>query len=319
MVTEAIWLRKRNGIHLNQLVIQNRIPILILLLLTHLPKLKVAISLTPRDLYRYGYLNTSDFLLQLCHVWLNDSGCTSHMAGRRGFLSNYVEKEGGRVKFGGKDRGTIRGYGWLTNGKITIKNVKYVEGLDYNLLSSHQLSRSGYLVTTFVMGCYVKDEDGRVIIRGREWHGLYACKEKIYLLSKASKEDSWLWYHRLSHQNFKDMNKLVSKKLVVGLPELCLGKDALCPACAQGKMKRSSHMAKIDTNCSHPLDMIHMDLCGPMCVQSINGKKYILVLIDEYSHYTWVEFLRAKFEAADTIILFIKRVQRLMDRKIKKL
>ncbi|KAJ9540465.1 hypothetical protein OSB04_026971 [Centaurea solstitialis] len=262
----------------------------------------------------------------LCHVWLIDSGCTSHMTGRRDFLSNYVAKEGGRVKFGGKDRGIIRGYGWLTNGKFTIKNVKYVEGQDYNLLSSYQLSRSGYLVTTFLLGCYVKDEDGRVIIRGREWHGLYAidfqalqCKEKICLLSKASKEDSWLWHHRLSHQNFKDMHKLVSKELLVGMPELRLGKDALCPACAHGKMKRSSHTAKVDTSCRHPLDMIHMDLCGPMRVQSINGKKYILVLIDEYSRYTWVEFLRAKSEAVSKIIVFIKRVQRFLNRKIKKL
>ncbi|KAJ9556635.1 hypothetical protein OSB04_011249 [Centaurea solstitialis] len=104
----------------------------------------------------------------LCHVWLIDSGYTSHMTGRRDFLSNYVAKEGGRVKFRGKDQGTIRGYGWLTNGKFTIKNVKYVEGLNYNLLSSYQLSRSGYLVTTFLLGCYVNDEDGCVLIRGRE-------------------------------------------------------------------------------------------------------------------------------------------------------
>ena len=65
--------------------------------------------------------------------------------------------------------------------------------------------------------------------------------------------------------------------------------------------------------------MIHIDLCGPMRVPSLNGSKYILVLIDEVSRYTWLDFLKAKSEAADVIIIFIKRIQILQDRKIKKL
>ena len=84
-------------------------------------------------------------------------------------------------------------------------------------------------------------------------------------------------------------------------------------------MKRSSHKVKMDTNCFKPLDMIHMDLCGPMRVQSINVKKYILVLVDEFSRYMWVEFLRAKSDAADSIIVFIKRIQVLLERRVKKL
>ncbi|KAJ9565964.1 hypothetical protein OSB04_001930 [Centaurea solstitialis] len=56
------------------------------------------------------------------------------------------------------------------------------------------------------------------------------------------------------------MNKLVSKNLVKGLPETRLSKDTLCPACEQGKMTRSSHPPRMDTNSKSPLDMIHMDL-----------------------------------------------------------
>jgi transposase InsO family protein len=54
--------------------------------------------------------------------------------------------------------------------------------------------------------------------------------------------------------------------------------------------------------------MLHMDLCGPMRVESIN-EKYILVIIDDYSRYTWVKFLRSKDEAPSIIITFLKRIQ----------
>ncbi|KAJ9565812.1 LOW QUALITY PROTEIN: hypothetical protein OSB04_001778 [Centaurea solstitialis] len=142
---------------------------------------------------------------------------------------------------------------------------------------------------------------------------------KICLLAKATKADSWIWHQRLCHQNFKDMNKLVSRGLVSGLPETRLSKDTLCSACELGKMKRSSHPPKLETNCRSPLDMIHMDLCGPMRVESLARKKYMLVLVDEFSRFTWLEFLRAKSDAADRIIAFIKRIQVSLNLKVKKL
>ncbi|KAJ9544919.1 hypothetical protein OSB04_024626 [Centaurea solstitialis] len=115
------------------------------------------------------------------------------------------------------------------------------------------------------------------------------------------------------------MNKLVSKHLVKGLLETQLSKDTLYSACEKGKMTRSSHPPKMDTNCQHPLDMLHMDLCGPMRVESLAHKKHMLVLVDEYSRYTWLEFLRAKFDAAYLIIAFIKWIQVLLGRQVKKL
>ncbi|GJR06332.1 retrovirus-related pol polyprotein from transposon TNT 1-94, partial [Tanacetum coccineum] len=89
----------------------------------------------------------------------------------------------------------------------------------------------------------------------------------IYLLSKASKTKSWLWHQRLSHLIFGTINHLARHGLVRGLPKLKFENDHLCSACA-------------------------MDLCGPMCVASVNGKKYIFVIIDDYLRFTWVKFLR---------------------------
>ncbi|KAJ9540360.1 hypothetical protein OSB04_026866 [Centaurea solstitialis] len=67
------------------------------------------------------------------------------------------------------------------------------------------------------------------------------------------------------------------------------------------------------------INMIHMDLCGPTRTESLTRKKYMLVLVDEFSRFTWLEFLRAKSDAADRIIAFIKRIQVLLGRRVKKL
>ncbi|GJT82027.1 retrovirus-related pol polyprotein from transposon TNT 1-94 [Tanacetum coccineum] len=131
----------------------------------------------------------------------------------------------------------------------------------------------------------------------------------ICLLSKASKTKSWLWQRWLSHLNFGTLNKLAKDGLVRGIPKLKFQKDHLCSACALGKSKKSSHQPKAEDTNQEKLYRLHMDLCGPMRVESINGKKYILVIVDDYSRFTWVKFLRSKDEAPDAIIKCIKNIQ----------
>ncbi|KAJ9566505.1 hypothetical protein OSB04_002471 [Centaurea solstitialis] len=259
------------------------------------------------------------------------------MTGQRSFLFDYVERFEGYVKTADKTLRPMVGYGKITDGKYIIKDVRYVEGLGFNMFRSSQFCDNGYWVKQFQYGSNVNDEDNNVILSARRNGNLYSTvfrsipqthpqfaaisdpRNAICLLAKASKEDSWLWHRRLCHQNFKDMNKLVSKNLVKGLLETRLSKDTLCPACEQGKMTRSSHPPRMDTSSKSPLDMIHMDLCGPTRTESLAIKKYMLVLVDEFSRFTWVEFLRAKSDAADRIIAFIKRIQVLLGRRVKKL
>ncbi|GJV50535.1 retrovirus-related pol polyprotein from transposon TNT 1-94 [Tanacetum coccineum] len=105
----------------------------------------------------------------------------------------------------------------------------------------------------------------------------------IYLLSKASTTKSWLWHRQLSHLHFGTLNKLVKDGLVRGIPKLKFKKDLLCSSCALGKSKKSSHQPKAEDTNQEKLYLFHMDLYGPMRVESINGKKYILVIVDDYS------------------------------------
>ncbi|GJW42313.1 retrovirus-related pol polyprotein from transposon TNT 1-94 [Tanacetum coccineum] len=132
-----------------------------------------------------------------------------------------------------------------------------------------------------------------------------------YLDSRCSKHmtGDLSQHHRLSHLNFGAINHLAKHSLVRGLPKLKFEKDHLCSACAMGKSKKQSHKPKSKDTNQEKLYLLHMDLYGPMRVANVNGKKYILVIIDDYSRFTWVKFLASKDEAPDFIIKFLKMIQ----------
>nr|GEU81843.1 retrovirus-related Pol polyprotein from transposon TNT 1-94 [Tanacetum cinerariifolium] len=98
--------------------------------------------------------------------------------------------------------------------------------------------------------------------------------------------------------------------IVIGLPKLKFVKDHLCSSCELGKAKRNSFQSKTTPSSKRRLQLLHMDLCGPMRVESINGKKYVLVIVDDYSRYTWTYFLRSKVETPEVLIDFLRLVQR---------
>ncbi|GJY38736.1 retrovirus-related pol polyprotein from transposon TNT 1-94 [Tanacetum coccineum] len=131
----------------------------------------------------------------------------------------------------------------------------------------------------------------------------------ICLLLKATKTKSWLWHRHLSYLNFGAINHLAKHGLVCGLPRLEFEKDHLCSAYAMGKIKKQSHKPKSEDTNQEKLYLLYMDLCGPMRVASVNRKKYILVIMDDYSRFTWVKFLASKDEAPYFIIKFLKMIQ----------
>ncbi|GJU72634.1 retrovirus-related pol polyprotein from transposon TNT 1-94 [Tanacetum coccineum] len=172
------------------------------------------------------------------------------------------------------------------------------------LLSQGYTTSRGMDITCFLAGqfcdadpevafrkntCFIRNLEGVDLLSGSRDTNLYTISlddmlktSLICLLSKASKTKSWLWHRRLSHLSF---------------------------ACALGKSKKSSHQLKDEDTNQEKLYLLHMDLCGPMHVASINGKRYILVIVDDYSRFTWVRFLRSKDEAPEAIVKCIKNIQ----------
>nr|GEU93012.1 putative reverse transcriptase domain-containing protein [Tanacetum cinerariifolium] len=132
----------------------------------------------------------------------------------------------------------------------------------------------------------------------------------LCLMVKATPTQAWLWHRRLSHLNFDYINLLLKKNIVIGLPTLKYIKDQLCSSCKLSKAKRSSFKSKAVPSSKGRLNLLHMDLCVPMRVASINGKKYILVIVDDYSRYTWTLFLRFKDETPEVLKDFLMMIQR---------
>ncbi|GJU46315.1 putative ribonuclease H-like domain-containing protein [Tanacetum coccineum] len=249
-------------------------------------------------------------------LWYLDSGCSKHMTGNRSKLKNFVEKFIGTVRFGNDHFGAIMGYGDYVIGDSVISRVYYVEGLGHNLFSVGQFCDSDLEIAFRKHSCFVRDMNGVDLLKGSRSTNLYTISiddmmksSPVCLLSKASKTKSWLWHRRLNHLNFGTINDLARKDLVRGLPRLKFEKDHLCSACQLGKSKKYSHKPKSENTNMEVLHTLHMDLCGPMRVQSINGKKYILVIVDDYSRFTWVKFLRSKDETPEFVINFLKQIQ----------
>ncbi|GJS10321.1 retrovirus-related pol polyprotein from transposon TNT 1-94 [Tanacetum coccineum] len=214
-------------------------------------------------------------------LWYLDSGCSKHMTGDRSQLTNFVNKFLGTVKFGNDHVEKILGYG------------------DYQI---------GNVITS--QGAYTwKDLDTTCSLLG---NSVIQTLKLLFIntpASFASKTKSWLWHRRLSHLNFGAINHLARHSLVRGLPKLKFKKDHPCFGCAMGKSKKKPHKPKSEDTNQEKLYLLHMDLCGPIRVASVNGKKYILVIVDDYSRFTWVKCLRSKDEAPNFIIKFLKMIQ----------
>nr|GEV64376.1 retrovirus-related Pol polyprotein from transposon TNT 1-94 [Tanacetum cinerariifolium] len=162
--------------------------------------------------------------------------------------------------------------------------------------------------------CFIRNLEGVDLLKGDLSTNLYtinlhemASASPICLMARASSTKSWLWHQRLSHLNFDTINDLARNDLVAGLPKFKYHKKHLCPSCEQGKRKIASHLPKPVLNSRQRLHLLHMDLCGPMRIISINGKRYVLVIVDDYSLYTLVHFLISKDEAPTVIITFLKK------------
>ncbi|GJZ32350.1 retrovirus-related pol polyprotein from transposon TNT 1-94 [Tanacetum coccineum] len=249
-------------------------------------------------------------------LWIVDSGCSKHMTGDRSLLKNFIEKFMGTVRFGYDNFTVITGYGDYIQGNITICHVYYVEGLGHNLFSVGKFCDGDLEVAFRSKTCYVRNlERDDFLTVGRE-SNLYtisisdmAASSPVCLMSKATSTKSWLWHRGLSHLNFGTINDLTRLDLVDGLPKFKYGKDHLCSACERGKGKKASRPLKLVPSDHSKLELLHMDLCGPMRVASIYGKKYILVIVDDYSRYTWVFFLHSKDETLEIIKKFIAQAQ----------
>ena len=117
-----------------------------------------------------------------------------------------------------------------------------------------------------------------------------------------------LWHQRLRHASHKQLEKISKCDTVVGLTKFEKIDKCICGPCQIGKQVKSKHQSVASVQTSKPLELLHIDLMGPARVQSLGGKKYILVVVDDFTRYTWVVLLKDKAEASEKVIHLCKKL-----------
>ncbi|XP_056695777.1 uncharacterized protein [Spinacia oleracea] len=245
------------------------------------------------------------------------------MTGDRNRFLSLTTYEGGTVTFGDNKKGNIIGIGKVGKSKShSIDNVFLVEGLGHSLLSISQFCDKGNYAKFFSNKCLIINSNtDTVILEGQRKGNTYVVNLNSVPHSNLTclsviEDDPLLWHKRFGHASFSLMNKLNSKNLVTGLPNTKFAKVSVCDACIKGKQVRTSFKSKGMISTTRPLELIHMDLCGPMRTQSRSGKRYVLVIVDDFSRYTWVIFLASKEETFEEFVAFASRVQRQSNHKL---
>nr|GFA44402.1 hypothetical protein [Tanacetum cinerariifolium] len=205
-----------------------------------------------------------------------------------------------------------------------LKGNDLLTGLNHNLFSVGQFCDADLEVAFRKSTCFIRDLKGNDLLTSSRGTDLYpitlqstSSPNLICLMAKATSSQGWLWHRRLSHLNFDTINLLSKNDIVVGLLKLKFIKDHLCSSCELRKAKRKSFHSKLTPSSKRRLHLLHIDLCGPMHVASINGKRYVLVIGDDYSRYTWTYFLRSKDETPEVLIDFLRLVQRGLQAQVR--
>jgi len=197
------------------------------------------------------------------------------------------------IIFGDNSKGDVIGLGKVA---ITldhsITNVLHVDSLKYNLLPVSQLFEMGYNCLFTDKGVEVsKRNDSSILFTGRLKNKLYLVdfskrKAKLETCLVAKSSMGWLWHRRLAHVGMRNLAKLLKDNHILGLTNIQFEKDRICSACQARKQVGVPHPPKSIMTTTQPLELIHMDLFGPVAYLSIGGNKYGLVIVDDYSRFT---------------------------------
>ncbi|XP_066396045.1 uncharacterized protein [Miscanthus floridulus] len=201
-------------------------------------------------------------------IWIMDSGCSRHMTGDDKWLSSLTPtsvKE--NITFGDKSQGKD----------------------DFEVCFKKGNSR-------------VLDSAGNLVCKISPFRRIFKADfsksfgETRCLVAHGSPL-IWKWHRRLGHLSFDLLCRLSSLDLIDGLPKLKFEKDLICAPCKHGKMVAASHAPVTQVMTRRPGELLHMDTVGPARVRSAGGKWYVLVVVDDFSRYSWVFFLESKDEA----------------------
>nr|GEU48785.1 hypothetical protein [Tanacetum cinerariifolium] len=169
-------------------------------------------------------------------------------------------------------------------------------------------------------------DDSMVVLKVLRKHNLYTINlndlcprgNLTCLVAHASFDESIKWHRRMTHVNYKNMNRLVKGNLVRALPSKLFKNGHTRVACCKGKQHKASYKTiHAVSSISEPLQLLHMNLFGPTSIRSIDYKYYCLVITDDYGRFCWIFFLEHKDETYPILKNFINLVENQLNKKVK--
>jgi hypothetical protein len=248
------------------------------------------------------------------------------MTGEKMMFSSYEKNHDPQraITFGDGNQGLVKGLGKIAiSPDHSISNVFLVDSLDYNLFSVSQLCKMGYNCLFTDIGATVfRRSDDSVAFKGVLEGQLYLVdfnRAELDTCLIAKTNMSWLWHRRLAHVGMKNLHKLLKGEHILGLTNVHFEKYRVCSACQAGKQVGVHHPHKNIMTTDRLLELLHMDLFGLIAYINIGGSKYCLVIVDDYSCFTWVFFLQEKSQTQETLKGFLRRAQNEFGLRIKKI
>nr|ABB47647.2 retrotransposon protein, putative, Ty1-copia subclass [Oryza sativa Japonica Group] len=207
------------------------------------------------------------------NVWIVDSGCSRHMTGDKNWFSS-------------------------------LKKASKTESIIFGDAATSAVLATGMVKVRFKKtGSKVFDSCGDSVLNISRYGRVFKADFEnlvspvITCLVAKFDKDVMFWHRRLGHVGFDHLTRLSGLDLVRGLPKFKKDLDLVCTPCRHVKMVSTSHAPIVSVMADVPGQLVHMDTVGPARVQSVGGKWYVLVIVDDFSRYSWVFFMATKDEA----------------------
>ena len=187
-----------------------------------------------------------------------------------------------------------------------------------NLLSISQICDQDFMVLFSKGKCLVLNKFGKKLISEvctlDNCYGLVLDANIVCNSIHLPNED--LWHQRMGQASYKHLSIVSRHESVLGIPKLSRVSNVVCGPCQLGKQMKAKHLGIQTSSISRPLELLHLDLMGPTGTESFGGKRYIMVLVDDFTWYTWVILLRSKSDAPKHIEALSTRLQNEKNMKV---
>ena len=212
--------------------------------------------------------------------WFLDTGCSNHMIGNKTWLREVDPGRNTKVELADHIVLVAEGMGKISiegkNEKMAIiEEVLYVPEMQCNLLSVGQFIQKGYSVIMKDNTLKLFDKDQRLVLKtplakNRTFKTNMKAVELNCLSVVVKDEDRWLWHYRFGHLNFRGLNQLFDKDMILGVPKIEIP-STVCDTCLLGKQPRNAFSSSTASRSKEPLNVVYSDVCGPLGYVWIDG------------------------------------------------